>query len=410
MTSPSCATPCAACWRRTVCASRRRTTPPRASPIRRWPVCRLVLCDLMLPDRSGIEVLEEIARRRPDLPVLVITGYATAEHAARAREAGAAGLSGQAVRGGRAHRRRARGPRRPARKGGRTMTVLIVLLMFAGFVVLDLIVRAATRRLGDTAPAARTRSGARYGAAARLHPRGAEPEAGRAAEREGAHSRRRRRARRSRCAAQDPDPRRLQRRHRGERTGSPRARAAQRLRPGLHRSEDAGHERRRGRQGRQAPAPGRRRRRHHRLCDDRFGRRNDARRGRGLRAEALHPGGADRLRPPTADEATGPPRGATPAAVRVVAPALADTAPANEFCVPGGAFLSDGHAWARIESWGHVRDRPGRLRPQGPRLASSASTCRPRARPSAAASRSSPCTGAAWRCDSWRRSRAASKR
>jgi DNA-binding NtrC family response regulator len=54
--------------------------------------CRLVLCDLMLPDRSGIEVLEEIARRRPDLPILVITGYATAEHAARAQEAGAAGF------------------------------------------------------------------------------------------------------------------------------------------------------------------------------------------------------------------------------------------------------------------------------------------------------------------------------
>ena len=55
-------------------------------------VCRLVLCDLMLPDRSGIEVLEEIARRRPDLPVVLITGYATAEHAARAQEAGAAGF------------------------------------------------------------------------------------------------------------------------------------------------------------------------------------------------------------------------------------------------------------------------------------------------------------------------------
>ena len=54
--------------------------------------CRLVLCDLMLPDRSGIEVLEEIAGRRPNLPILVITGYATAEHAARAREAGAAGF------------------------------------------------------------------------------------------------------------------------------------------------------------------------------------------------------------------------------------------------------------------------------------------------------------------------------
>jgi DNA-binding NtrC family response regulator len=54
--------------------------------------CRLVLCDLMLPDRSGFEVLEEIARRRPGLPVLVITGYATAEHAGRAQAAGAVGF------------------------------------------------------------------------------------------------------------------------------------------------------------------------------------------------------------------------------------------------------------------------------------------------------------------------------
>lgn len=54
--------------------------------------CRLVLCDLMLPDRSGIEVLGELARRRPTLPVLVITGYATADLAADAQRAGAAGF------------------------------------------------------------------------------------------------------------------------------------------------------------------------------------------------------------------------------------------------------------------------------------------------------------------------------
>jgi DNA-binding NtrC family response regulator len=52
--------------------------------------CRLVLCDLMLPDRSGIEVVQELARRRPGLPVVVITGYATPDHAVRAQEVGAA--------------------------------------------------------------------------------------------------------------------------------------------------------------------------------------------------------------------------------------------------------------------------------------------------------------------------------
>jgi DNA-binding NtrC family response regulator len=52
--------------------------------------CRLVLCDLMLPDRSGMDVLAELARRRPGVPVVLITGYATPDHAARARDAGAA--------------------------------------------------------------------------------------------------------------------------------------------------------------------------------------------------------------------------------------------------------------------------------------------------------------------------------
>jgi CheY-like chemotaxis protein/glycine cleavage system H lipoate-binding protein len=41
--------------------------------------------------------------------------------------------------------------------------------------------------------------------------------------------------------------------------------------------------------------------------------------------------------------------------VRVVAPSVAETAGAHEYCVPGGAFLSDGHAWARIEPSGQLR-------------------------------------------------------
>ena len=52
--------------------------------------CRLVLCDIMLPDRSGMEVLHEVTIRRPGVPVVLMTGYATPDLSERAREAGAA--------------------------------------------------------------------------------------------------------------------------------------------------------------------------------------------------------------------------------------------------------------------------------------------------------------------------------
>ena len=54
--------------------------------------CRLVLCDLILPDRSGVEVLRELAVRHAGLPVVLITGYATPDLAQRAQEVGAAGF------------------------------------------------------------------------------------------------------------------------------------------------------------------------------------------------------------------------------------------------------------------------------------------------------------------------------
>ncbi|HJW72697.1 MAG TPA: response regulator [Geothrix sp.] len=41
--------------------------------------------------------------------------------------------------------------------------------------------------------------------------------------------------------------------------------------------------------------------------------------------------------------------------VRVVTPEMAEVVSASEFCVPGGAFLSSGHAWVRIEPEGQVR-------------------------------------------------------
>jgi DNA-binding NtrC family response regulator len=51
--------------------------------------CALVLCDLVLPDVSGAEVVRELHRRRPELPIIVITGYASTEAMSQAAEAGA---------------------------------------------------------------------------------------------------------------------------------------------------------------------------------------------------------------------------------------------------------------------------------------------------------------------------------
>ncbi len=51
--------------------------------------CRLVLCDLMLPGKSGLDVLAAIRGRRPDLPVIMITGYATPAQEEKVLAAGA---------------------------------------------------------------------------------------------------------------------------------------------------------------------------------------------------------------------------------------------------------------------------------------------------------------------------------
>ncbi len=48
-----------------------------------------VLLDIMLPDRPGEEVLAEILRHDPDLPVVIITAYGTVDGAVRCLKAGA---------------------------------------------------------------------------------------------------------------------------------------------------------------------------------------------------------------------------------------------------------------------------------------------------------------------------------
>lgn len=41
--------------------------------------------------------------------------------------------------------------------------------------------------------------------------------------------------------------------------------------------------------------------------------------------------------------------------VRLAAPSMAEKAAHHEYCIPGGAFFSEGHTWARIEASGQVR-------------------------------------------------------
>jgi DNA-binding NtrC family response regulator len=54
--------------------------------------CRVALCDVMLPDGSGLELLRALRASRPDLPVVIITGYATPETLARAAMAEACAI------------------------------------------------------------------------------------------------------------------------------------------------------------------------------------------------------------------------------------------------------------------------------------------------------------------------------
>src|SRR5215469_12478888 len=49
----------------------------------------LVLLDFALPDRNGLEVLDEIRQRDPGHPVIMITAYGTVENAVKAIQSGA---------------------------------------------------------------------------------------------------------------------------------------------------------------------------------------------------------------------------------------------------------------------------------------------------------------------------------
>src|SRR5204863_9682617 len=51
---------------------------------------RLIVLDIGLPDRSGLELLPELRRVLPEVPVLIITAHGSLQNAVAARREGAA--------------------------------------------------------------------------------------------------------------------------------------------------------------------------------------------------------------------------------------------------------------------------------------------------------------------------------
>ncbi|RII27118.1 MAG: DNA-binding response regulator [Geobacter sp.] len=53
--------------------------------------CNLILLDISMPGRNGLEILEQLHREKPTLPVLILSMYPEEQYAFRALRAGAAG-------------------------------------------------------------------------------------------------------------------------------------------------------------------------------------------------------------------------------------------------------------------------------------------------------------------------------
>ncbi|MBW1713609.1 MAG: sigma-54-dependent Fis family transcriptional regulator, partial [Deltaproteobacteria bacterium] len=51
--------------------------------------CAAVLCDVRMPGLDGLEVLSRLKARQPDLPVIMITAFASVQTAVEAMKAGA---------------------------------------------------------------------------------------------------------------------------------------------------------------------------------------------------------------------------------------------------------------------------------------------------------------------------------
>ncbi len=60
------------------------------------PAPDIVFLDILMPGMDGIETLAEIKKMRPDLPVIMVTAYASEERKEEANKLGAAGFFAKA--------------------------------------------------------------------------------------------------------------------------------------------------------------------------------------------------------------------------------------------------------------------------------------------------------------------------
>ena len=69
---------------------------PALLALLRAGVADVVILDLAMPGMNGLELLEDIRRRKPDVPILVLSMYPTDQYAVRAIRAGASGYINKA--------------------------------------------------------------------------------------------------------------------------------------------------------------------------------------------------------------------------------------------------------------------------------------------------------------------------
>ena len=71
-------------WKVTTCLS-----APKAISLLENDEFDLLLCDIKMPQTSGMEVLKRIKKKRPDIPVVMMTAYGSIKQAVDALKSGA---------------------------------------------------------------------------------------------------------------------------------------------------------------------------------------------------------------------------------------------------------------------------------------------------------------------------------